>query len=270
MIEANKNNSIQLDEILQNNSTRSTTSAQFLLPSINSAGSNPQTLADSTVVSTPRLTRRPTLSSTALQQKTIIFESDVTHTRISSIQLYRVSFGYPSRPDRLVLREVSLTIEPYEITVFVGKSGTGKSSLAGLLCGLYPPTAGYIAYGKNIISAAAAASSTTSTSADGVTPPSINITADHQEYSEEITPVQDLADLDFYGQSKLPPFYNLCGVVEQSSAAGLFSGSIAENIAYGKHAATREEVEEAAMAANAHDFITSFPMKYETEVGPAG
>ncbi len=50
----------------------------------------------------------------------------------------------------------------------------------------------------------------------------------------------------------------------------LFGGTIKENILYGKHLATDEEVMEAARKANAHDFIMSFPQQYETLVGERG
>jgi len=50
----------------------------------------------------------------------------------------------------------------------------------------------------------------------------------------------------------------------------LFSGSIAENIGYGKPGATQEEIEQAARAANAHDFITRLPLKYQTQLGERG
>ena len=50
----------------------------------------------------------------------------------------------------------------------------------------------------------------------------------------------------------------------------LFSGSIAKNIAYGFLGATQGEIEAAAIAANAHDFILSFPKGYETDVGEGG
>ncbi|NDJ87174.1 MAG: ATP-binding cassette domain-containing protein, partial [Chloroflexi bacterium] len=58
------------------------------------------------------------------------------------------------------------------------------------------------------------------------------------------------------------------GVVLQEST--LFSASIHDNIAYGRPDATREEVIEAAKAANAHDFIMEFPDGYETEIGERG
>lgn len=50
----------------------------------------------------------------------------------------------------------------------------------------------------------------------------------------------------------------------------LFSASIAENIAYGRPTASQEEIERAARAANAHDFIAGFPNGYETRVGERG
>jgi len=50
----------------------------------------------------------------------------------------------------------------------------------------------------------------------------------------------------------------------------LFSTSIGDNIAYARPSAGREEVVEAARAANAHDFITSLPGGYDTLVGERG
>jgi ABC-type multidrug transport system fused ATPase/permease subunit len=50
----------------------------------------------------------------------------------------------------------------------------------------------------------------------------------------------------------------------------LFTGSIAENIRYGRPDATDEEVVEAARSANAHDFIAKLPMGYATPLGERG
>jgi len=50
----------------------------------------------------------------------------------------------------------------------------------------------------------------------------------------------------------------------------LFSGSVADNIRVGKPTATDEEVEAAARAAHAHDFIARLPKGYATEVAEAG
>lgn len=50
----------------------------------------------------------------------------------------------------------------------------------------------------------------------------------------------------------------------------LFSRTIAENIAFGAPAATREEIEEAARTAQAHEFIMAFENGYDTVVGERG
>ncbi len=58
------------------------------------------------------------------------------------------------------------------------------------------------------------------------------------------------------------------GIVLQET--NLFSGTIRDNIAFGRPDATDEEVEAAAKAAAAHDFILSFPQGYQTPVGERG
>ena len=58
------------------------------------------------------------------------------------------------------------------------------------------------------------------------------------------------------------------GVVMQQSL--LFSATIEENIAYGNPQASHERVVEAAISANAHDFISEFPQGYQTVVGERG
>ena len=58
------------------------------------------------------------------------------------------------------------------------------------------------------------------------------------------------------------------GVVSQEPV--LFDTTIAENILYGKDGATQEEVKEAAVCANAHDFISKLPDGYSTQVGEGG
>ena len=58
------------------------------------------------------------------------------------------------------------------------------------------------------------------------------------------------------------------GLVSQEPV--LFNATIGENIAYGKAGATQAEIEAAARAANAHDFIAGFPQGYSTTVGDKG
>jgi len=50
----------------------------------------------------------------------------------------------------------------------------------------------------------------------------------------------------------------------------LFSATVAENIAYGRADASREDVEQAARRAQAHDFIMDLPQGYDTRVGERG
>ena len=58
------------------------------------------------------------------------------------------------------------------------------------------------------------------------------------------------------------------GIVPQETT--LFNGSVYDNILYGRLEATKEEVEMAAKAANAHDFILELPQGYDTGLGDRG
>ena len=59
-------------------------------------------------------------------------------------------------------------------------------------------------------------------------------------------------------------------IAEVSQDVFLFNGTIEENIKYGMPDATFEQVQAAARAANAHDFIMTFPKKYKSKVGEGG
>jgi len=72
----------------------------------------------------------------------------------------------------------------------------------------------------------------------------------------------DLAEL------RLPDLRAAFGLVSQD--VFLFHGSVAENIAYGKMTATMSDIEAAARAAEAHDFILQLPQGYDTIVGERG
>ncbi|MFF7564948.1 ABC transporter ATP-binding protein [Streptomyces pseudovenezuelae] len=60
------------------------------------------------------------------------------------------------------------------------------------------------------------------------------------------------------------------GVVMVTQEAFLFSGTVAENIAIGRPDAGREEIERAAKAIGAHDFISALPDGYDTDVRKRG
>ena len=67
---------------------------------------------------------------------------------------------------------------------------------------------------------------------------------------------------------KLESLRSKIGIVLQETT--LFTGSVRDNIAFGKPDASQEEIEAAAKAAQAHDFIMSFPEGYNTYVGERG
>ncbi|MFF4708418.1 ABC transporter ATP-binding protein [Streptomyces sp. NPDC001288] len=60
------------------------------------------------------------------------------------------------------------------------------------------------------------------------------------------------------------------GVVMVTQEAFLFSGTVADNIAIGRPDATREEIEQAAKAIGAHEFIAALPDGYDTDVRKRG
>ena len=70
------------------------------------------------------------------------------------------------------------------------------------------------------------------------------------------------------GEYSLPELRSLTALVPQD--AWLFTGTIYDNITCGRGDVAMAEVQKAATAANAHDFIASFPHGYETEVGEHG
>ncbi len=67
---------------------------------------------------------------------------------------------------------------------------------------------------------------------------------------------------------KIEPLREAVGMVLQKNT--LFSGTIKENLLWGNPNATDEEIYDAARAAQAHDFIMSFPQGYETNLGQGG
>ncbi|OMF23244.1 multidrug ABC transporter ATP-binding protein [Paenibacillus sp. FSL H8-0548] len=132
-----------------------------------------------------------------------------------------VSFGYRSAENEAVLSELSFTVHSGQNVAIIGATGSGKSSLVGLIPRLYDATTGRVLV-------------------DGV----------------------DVRDYE------LQSLRERIGIVLQESI--LFSGSIRENIRYGKPDASDEEVIAAAEAAQAHDFIEAMPSGYDTLLGQRG
>ncbi|XP_031249243.1 putative ABC transporter B family member 8 [Pistacia vera] len=137
------------------------------------------------------------------------------------IEMKRVDFAYPNRPENLVLRQFSLEVKPGTSVGLVGRSGCGKSTVIGLIQRFYDVERG-------------------SVKIDGV----------------------DVRELDVQW------YRRYTAVVSQEPV--IYSGSIRDNIMFGKLDASENEVAEAARAANAHEFISSLKDGYETECGERG
>lgn len=137
----------------------------------------------------------------------------------SLVSLRHVSFAY--NPGTQVLNDVSLNVPRGTTLALVGSSGSGKSTIADLLCRFYPCTQGEILIGG------------------------VNINS------------MSLVEL----RSRI-------GVVAQDTL--LFNDTVAANIAFGYPSASRADIEQAARAAQAHDFIMALPKGYDTSLGEGG
>lgn len=60
------------------------------------------------------------------------------------VEFKDITFAYPTRPEMEILKGVSFTLRPGEVTALVGPSGSGKSSCVGLLENFYPPQQGQV------------------------------------------------------------------------------------------------------------------------------
>ncbi|XP_068644000.1 putative ABC transporter B family member 8 isoform X2 [Aristolochia californica] len=137
------------------------------------------------------------------------------------IELKKVDFAYPNRPQTLILQGFSLNVKTGTSIGLVGRSGCGKSTVIGLVQRFYDVDRGVVRV-------------------DGV----------------------DIRELD------LGWYRGHTALVGQEPV--IFSGSIHDNIVFGKPDASEQEVMEAAKAANAHDFVSSLDEGYETECGDRG
>ena len=137
----------------------------------------------------------------------------------SLVEFQDVHFQYSD--DRPTLQGMSFTVQPGQLSAFVGPSGGGKSTIFRLLMGYYPLQTGQITIlGKPI---------------------------------------------DFYTLFELRELF---AYVPQD--AYLYTGSIFENIRYGKMDASDADIIVAAKAAYAHDFIVDLPEGYRSLVGERG
>jgi ATP-binding cassette subfamily B protein len=172
------------------------------------------------------------LAATAGASSSRVFEIIDTHNELvekpdgaaledieGHVSFDHVQFAY--RADRRILNDITFEARSGQTIALVGPTGSGKSTVTGLIPRFYDVTGGRIAV-------------------EGI----------------------DIRDW------KLEQLRRHIGIVLQDTF--LFSSTIGENIAYGRPNATPEEIETAARAARAHDFIMKFPDGYDTRVGERG
>ena len=163
------------------------------------------------------------------------------HVRLSippgPIQFKDLNFAYPTRPTQPVLSSFTLTIPLNTSTAIVGSSGSGKSTIASLLLGLYP------------ISPTWSANMSPGVSDASLTVGGIDVRELHLE-----------------------TWRSVIGLVPQAPA--LFANTVAANITYGLAETSpvidQANIRRAASMAGIDDFILSLPDGYATRVGDGG
>ena len=143
----------------------------------------------------------------------------VRHQLRGRVELRDVAFGYNAQEP--VLRDISLVLEPGELTAVVGKSGTGKSSLLRLICRFEEPVEGNILY-------------------DGIPG----------------------------GEIPLKDVRRQIAVVWQD--AGLFRGTIWENLTLGASGPSRREVDDIVGLCRLDEVLARLPKGYDTPVAEWG
>ena len=131
------------------------------------------------------------------------------------MEFHHVNFGY--LPDRPVIRDFSVKVEPGMKVAIVGPTGAGKTTIINLLMRFYEPDSGFI-------------------SIDGV-------------------PTREMKRADVR---------KLFGMVLQDT--WLFSGTVEENLRYGKLSASLDDIKKAAKASNVNHIIEALPKSYHSEI----
>lgn len=149
---------------------------------------------------------------------------------VGEIRLENVKHIYPSRPDVVVMEDVSLTVPAGKTTALVGASGSGKSTIVGLVERFYSPVEGRVFL-------------------DGVDISTLNL----RWLRRQISLV-----------SQEPTLFGT--TIYENIRHGLIGSKWQDE----SEERQQELIYEAARKANAHDFVTALPEGYQTNVGERG
>ncbi|KAH7037729.1 P-loop containing nucleoside triphosphate hydrolase protein [Microdochium trichocladiopsis] len=149
---------------------------------------------------------------------------------VGTIRLENVKHIYPSRPEVVVMQDVSLNIPAGKTTALVGASGSGKSTIVGLVERFYDPVGGKVYLDDHDVS-----------------------TLNLRWLRQQIALVSQEPTL--FGTT----IFN-----------NIRHGLIGTQHEHASEETQRELIIEAAKMANAHDFISALPEGYETNVGERG
>jgi ATP-binding cassette subfamily B (MDR/TAP) protein 1 len=153
-----------------------------------------------------------------------------TEATIGNLRLENVHHIYPSRPDVVVMKDISLDIPAGKTTAIVGPSGSGKSTIVGLIERFYDPTGGKIYLDGRDIS-------------------TLNVSWLRQQMA-------------LVGQEPV--------LFSASIYDNIAHGLLGSKFEHESNESKRERIYEAAKQANAHTFIMDLDDGYDTDVGQRG
>jgi ATP-binding cassette subfamily B (MDR/TAP) protein 1 len=147
-----------------------------------------------------------------------------------TVELRNIRHIYPSRPEVVVMENINLVVPAGKTTALVGASGSGKSTIVGLVERFYDPVGGTVYF-------------------DGHDIRDLNVRWLRQQVSL-VSQEPTLFAMSIYDNIR--------------------HGLLGERWEHLTAEKTKEMVEHAAQMANAHDFILNLPEGYETNVGERG
>ncbi|KAF2725984.1 P-loop containing nucleoside triphosphate hydrolase protein [Polychaeton citri CBS 116435] len=157
-------------------------------------------------------------------------EGDKPEAVEGAVELRHVKHIYPSRPDVVVMKDINISIPANKTTALVGASGSGKSTIVGLVERFYDPVGGEVLF-------------------DGRNVQDLNLRWLRQQVSL-VSQEPTLFATTIYQNIS----HGLIGTAHEHSSTEVI----------------RELIESAAKMANAHDFINLLPEGYQTNVGERG